>query len=75
MAGVHAVGVELELAQGLARELEILELGAPVVALAEGLAGEVERPGLAGLGIEPDHGDGKVGRPHLRPAIQRASGR
>ena len=69
--GVHAVGVELELAQGLARELEVLELGAPVVALGEGLAGQVERPGLAGPGVEPDHGDGEVGRSHLRPAIQR----
>ena len=64
------MGVELELALGLAGELEVLELGAPVVALGERLAGQVEQPGLAGPVVQPVEADGEVGHADPRPAIQ-----
>ena len=68
-ARVHPVGVELELPPGLACEPEVVKLSPPVVALDKGLACHVERPGLAGPDMEPDHADGEVGHAHLGPAI------
>ena len=40
----------LELALRLAGELEVVELGAPVVALGERLLRQVQKPGLAASG-------------------------
>ena len=62
--------VELEVALGLAGELEVVELGAPVMALGERRAGQVQEPGLLGPVMEPDQGHGQIGRAEPRPAIQ-----
>ena len=51
--------------------LKSLELGLPVVALGEGLAGKVQEPRLAGPGVQPVEADGEIGGPELGPAIKR----
>ena len=70
-ARVHTVGVEIELALGFAGELEVAELGLPVMALGERLAGKVQEPVLAGPGVQPVEADGEIGNAQLRPAIKR----
>ena len=70
-ARVDAVGVELELAPRLAGELEVVELGSPVVALGKRLPGQVEEPGLVRPVVQPVEADGEVGHAEPRPAIHR----
>ena len=51
-----------------------LELGPPVVALGERLAGQVQEPRIAGPVVEPVEADGEISAPAAGPAIKRRLG-